>query len=93
MKVTSGLKELEIPAHRFLRAIVHLEKRAPRDVFFRNHKPNHVPEISLSYLQNMPIYYHPGKHEISIRSFLEYSAQSFSCTIFLALQNKRMFGA
>ena len=29
------------------------------DTFFRNHEPNRVRELSLSYMQNMPIYY-PG---------------------------------
>ena len=79
------LKELEIWYTNFLYALLSLlehacitaKKRAPLDTFFRNYEPNYVPEVSLSYLQNMPIYYLLGKHTLSICSFLEYCYMAF----------------
>ena len=44
--------------------------------FFRNHEPNRIPEMSLSYLPNMQIYYPSKKDKLSNRFFSEYS-----CTI------------
>ena len=66
-------------------------KHAPRDTFFRNHKLNHVSEMSLSYLQNMSIYYPSGKYKLSICSFLEYCYT----IVFVSdiLSRKMMFGA
>ena len=59
-----------------LEVLVHMRTTAkeltPCDAFFRNHEPNRVPEMTLSYLQNIPTYYHSGKYKMSIRSALEY---------------------
>ena len=41
--------------------------------FFRNYEPNRTPEMSLSYLPNMPIYYPSGKDNLSNLYFSEYS--------------------
>ena len=65
-ELLSGMKELETQVHNFLCTLLRLlvpcmhleENRATRDTFFWNHEPNHVLEMSLSYLQNIPIY-HP----------------------------------
>ena len=46
------------------------KKRVPRDTFFRNHEPNRVLEMSLSYWRNKPISYPSEKYKLSIRSFL-----------------------
>ena len=39
--------------------------------FFRSHEPNHLQEMSLSYLKNIPIYYPLGKYKLSIHSSLD----------------------
>ena len=44
----------------------------PRDTVFKNHEPNRVPDMSLGYFQNIPIYYTSEKYKLSIRSFLDY---------------------
>ena len=49
-----------------------MKKHAPRDMFFRNHNLNHVTEIRLRYLQNMPVYYPSRKYKLLISSFLAY---------------------
>ena len=48
------------------------KKHAPHDMFFRNHELNHVTEIRLRYLQNMPVYYPSRKYKLSMCSFLAY---------------------
>ena len=59
--------------------------------FFRNHEPNHVLEISLSYSQNMLIYFSSEKHRLLIRYFLEYCyIIAFAHNICASL--KKMFG-
>ena len=52
------------------------------DTFFRNHQPNGIPEMSLSYFQNMSVYYTSGKHILSILSFSLYNSfnQDISCS-------------
>ena len=58
---------------------VNIEKKNDEDsidnTFSTNHKPNQVTEMSLRYLQNMPIYFPSGKYKLSIRSFI--AAQFF----------------
>ena len=49
-----------------------VKKCTPGDTFFRNHEKYCVPKMSLSYLQNMPIYFSSGKYKLSIHSFLIY---------------------
>ena len=39
----------------------------PCDTFIRNYEPNRVPEMSLSYFQNMPTYYPSGKYKLLVR--------------------------
>ena len=39
----------------------------PCDTFIRNYEPNRVPEMSLSYFQNMLTCYSSGKYKFSIR--------------------------
>ena len=46
--------------------------RAPNDTFFRNHERNRLPEMSPSYLQNIPTYYLSRKHKLSIPFVLGY---------------------
>ena len=74
--------------HNFLSILVHIfldtllgllahmritvKESTLRDTCFRNHEPNRVPEMSLSYLQHIPIYYTSGKYKLSIRFSLEY---------------------
>ena len=56
-----------------------------------NHESNRVPEMMLSYLQNMSFYYPSGKYKLAIHSFLEfYYTIVFVHDIVLL---KRMFGA
>ena len=50
---------------------VTLKKRAPCDTFSRNHEPNSVPEMSLSYPQYIPIFNPSGICKLLICS-LEY---------------------
>ena len=71
------------------------KKCTPCDTFFRNHEPNRVPEMSLSCLQDMPIFYTSGKYELSIHFSLEYCYTTVSVHIILCLSAplKRMFGA
>ena len=80
-KVICWLKELEILRHSFLLALLRLSVHAystvvkkcePCGTFFRNHERNRVPEISLSYSQNMPSYFPSGRYKLSICLFLEY---------------------
>ena len=40
---------------------------SPCDTFIRNYEPNRVPEMSLSYFQNMLTCYSSGKYKLSIR--------------------------
>ena len=50
-----------------LRLLVYVciaKKRGPCKFFVRNHEVDNVPEIGLSYLQNMPIYYPSRKHKL-----------------------------
>ena len=60
------------------------------DNFFRNHEPSRVAEMSLSYSQNMPIYYSSGKCELSICSFLEDCYNCFHARYFTPLE--KIFG-
>ena len=81
-----------------LRLLVHvcttkMEKPSPCHTFFRNHEPNRVPETSLSYLQNMSIYFPSVKYKLSIRSLLECYTIVLVCHFFFVPLNKRMFGA
>ena len=79
---------LRLPPH------VYLEERAPHDTFFRNHEPNRVPEMSLSYLQNMTIYQPSGKCILSNLSLLQYSYTIvFVHNILCPLQKYVWFGA
>ena len=48
-----------------------VKKRALRDTLFRNHEPNHAPELSLAFCKNMPTFFPSGKYTLSICSFLE----------------------
>lgn len=52
------------------------------DTFFRIHEPNRIPEMSLSYFQNMSVYYTSGKYILSILSFSLYNFfnQDISCS-------------
>ena len=70
-----------------------VKKRAPHDSFLRNHEPNCVPEMSLSYLQNMPIYF-PSEGNINFQfvPFLRVLLHNhLGASYFVPL--KRMFGA
>ena len=49
-----------------------MKKHAPHDTFFKNHELNRVTEISLSYIQNIPIYCPSGEYKFSVRFFLDY---------------------
>ena len=54
------MKELESLLHNFFGWFVDtfgatFASHAPGDTFFRNHEPNRIPEMSFSYLQNLPI--------------------------------------
>ena len=46
--------------------LAHLQQ-----IFFRNYEPNPVPDMNLSYLQSMSIYYPSRKYKLSMRFFLE----------------------
>ena len=46
----------------------HSEEAYTVILFLRNHEPNGTSGTSLSYLQNMPIYFSLGKYKFSIRS-------------------------
>ena len=40
------------------------------DNIFSTNQPNQVTEISIRYLQNIPIYFPSEKYKLSIRSFI-----------------------
>ena len=67
------------------------KKRAPRYTFFKNHELNCVPYMSISYLENMPIYCPLRKYKLSVRSFLDYCYSIVFVHDIVPL--KRMFGA
>lgn len=69
-----------------------MKKSAPRDTFFINNEQNRTPEMSLCYLQNLPIYFPSGKCKRSIRSFFRVLLRNrFGAPYFVHL--KMMFGA
>ena len=68
-------------------------KHASCDTFFWNNEPNRVPEMSLNYLQNIPIYCPSGKYKILIYRFLEYCYTIVFVQDIEPLKGKRMFGA
>ena len=61
-------------------------------LFFKNHEPNRVPEMSLSYMQNMPSYYSSGKYKLSISFFFRVLLLNRFCARYF-VPLKRMFDA
>ena len=100
MKVISRLKKLKILVNNFFCVpfwdfwyhACNRNKSARCDTFFKNHEPNRVPEMSLSYMQNMPSYYSSGKYKLSISFFFRVLLLNRFCARYF-VPLKRMFDA
>ena len=55
-----------------LGAMCHHKETWISRYFSRNHEPDCVPEIGLSYSQSMSVYYPSGEYKLSIHFFLEH---------------------